>query len=143
MTDAARVRREPTLTLHAAQAVLDAAVAEAHRQGVAVAVAVAGRSGDLVAFARMDGAPLLSSGIAQDKAWTVCAFGGLPTHAWWDLIRDDPALVHGITKTPRLIVFGGGVPVVVDGELVGAVGVSGGSAEQDRAIAEAGAAAAA
>lgn len=141
MTEAEPVRREPTLTLDAARRIVDAAVEEARRLGVAVAIAVAGRSGDLVAFARMDGAPLLSSGIAQDKAYTVCAFNGLPTHAWWDLIKDEPALVHGITKTDRLVVFGGGVPVVAGGELVGAVGVSGGSAEQDRAIAEAGAAA--
>jgi uncharacterized protein GlcG (DUF336 family) len=135
------VRNEPTLTLDAARRIIDAAVAEATRMGVAVAVAVTGRSGELAAFARMDGAPLLSSGIARDKAYTVCAFNGLPTHAWWDLIKDEPALVHGITKTERLIVFGGGIPVLVGGELVGAVGVSGGSAEQDRAIAEAGAAA--
>lgn len=139
MNDHPAVRSQPTLTLEAARRIVDAAVAEAQRLGIAVAVAVAGRAGDLVAFARMDGAPLLSSSIAQDKAYTVCAFNGLPTHAWWDLIKDEPALVHGITKTDRLIVFGGGVPVVVDGELVGAVGVSGGSAEQDRAVAEAGA----
>jgi len=53
----------------------------------------------------------------------------------------EPALVHGITHTPRLVVFGGGEPVRVSGELVGAVGVSGGSAEQDAEIAAAGAAA--
>ena len=141
MSDQSPVRREPTLTLDAARRILDGAVAEARRLGVAVAIAVAGRGGELVAFARMDGAPLLSSAIAQDKAYTVCAFNGLPTHAWWDLIKDEPPLVHGITKTDRLVIFGGGVPVTVDGELAGAVGVSGGSAEQDRAVAEAGAAA--
>jgi len=49
--------------------------------------------------------------------------------------------VHGITHTPRLTIFGGGVGIRVDGQLVGAVGVSGGSAEEDAAIAAAGAAA--
>lgn len=132
---------QPTVCLAAAQRVLAGALAQAETAGLAVCVAVAGTGGDLKAFARMDGAPLLSSGIAIDKAYTVAAFGGLPTHAWWDLIKDEPALVHGITKTERLIVFGGGVPLLVDGRPVGAVGVSGGSAEQDRQVAEAGAAA--
>jgi uncharacterized protein GlcG (DUF336 family) len=84
----------------------------------------------------MDGAPRLSAEIARNKAYTVASFNGLPTHVWWPVIADDPALVHGITHTPRLVIFGGGVPVLVGSQLVGAVGVSGGSAEQDRAIAE-------
>jgi len=128
-----------TLTLDGARAALDAALAHASRIGVEVCVAVCDRSGGLLAFARMDGAPLMSGQIAQDKAFTVAAFKGLPTHQWFDLIRDEPPLLHGIVKTDRLIVFGGGVPVRVGGELVGAVGVSGGSAEQDREVAEAGA----
>jgi glc operon protein GlcG len=135
------VRWEATLTLDGARLVVDGAIAAALRLGVAVAIAVADRAGEVVAFARMDRAPLLSSRIAEDKAWTVCAFNGLPTHAWWPLLENEPALLHGITKTPRLIVFGGGVPIVVGGVVAGAVGVSGGTAEQDRAIAEAGAAA--
>lgn len=128
-----------TLTLGGARAVLDAALAHAELLGVEVCIAVSDRSGGLLAFARMDGAPLMSGQIAQDKAFTVAAFNGLPTHQWFDLIRDEPPLLHGIVKTDRLIVFGGGVPVRVDGQLVGAVGVSGGSAGQDRAVAEAGA----
>jgi uncharacterized protein GlcG (DUF336 family) len=87
----------------------------------------------------MDGAPLLSAQIAQDKAYTVAAFGGVPTHEWWNMIQDEPPVLHGIVKTDRLVVFGGGVPLLVDGALIGAAGASGGSAEQDRAVAEAGA----
>ncbi|KWW97606.1 ATP:cob(I)alamin adenosyltransferase [Carbonactinospora thermoautotrophica] len=135
-----RVTTVATVTLSGAQQVLAAAVEHAATLDVPVCVAVADRAGNLVAFARMDGAPLLSAGLAQDKAYTVAAFG-LPTHAWWDLIKDTPSLLHGIVKTERLVIFGGGVPLVVDGELVGAVGVSGGSVEQDREIAEAGASA--
>lgn len=122
-----------------AQRVLDRSLAAARELGVAVCVAVTDRSGQLLSFARMDGAALLSVSIAQDKAYTVAAFGGLPTHEWFDLIAGEPALLHGIVKTDRLIVFAGGVPVRSAGALAGAVGVSGGSAEQDRAIAEAGA----
>ncbi len=65
----------------------------------------------------------------------------MPTHLWWGALKDDPSLVHGIIKTHRFIVFGGGIPLRVKKKLVGAVGVSGGSAEQDQAIAEAAAAA--
>jgi uncharacterized protein GlcG (DUF336 family) len=89
----------------------------------------------------MDGAPLLSAQLAQDKAWSVAAFNGMPTDAWWAVLEKEPSLLHGIVKTDRLTVFGGGRPVLHDGELVGAVGVSGGTAEQDTEIAAAGAAA--
>ena len=131
----------PTLTLAGAQRVLDRSLDVARELGVAVCVAVTDRSGHLLAFARMDGAALLSVSIAQDKAYTVTAFGGLPTREWFDLIKDEPALLHGIVKTERLTVFAGGAPVRSAGVLAGAVGASGGSAEQDRAVAEAGAAA--
>lgn len=134
------VIEERSVTLSAAQRAVNAAVAEAERIGVAVNVAVADRAGHLVAFARMPGAPLLSIQLAQDKAYSVAAFGGLPTEQWWSLIAEEPALVHGITKTPRLTIFGGGLPLTVGGGLVGAIGVSGGSAEQDVRVATAGAA---
>lgn len=136
MTDTVDV---PNLTLAGAQRVLQASLAHAESIGVAVCVAVADRGGHLLAFARMDGAPIMSASIAADKAYTVAAFAGLPTHQWYDLIKDDPPVLTGIVKTDRLIVFGGGAPVHSEGKLAGAVGVSGGSSEQDRAIAEAGA----
>jgi glc operon protein GlcG len=123
------------ISLAGAARAIDAAIAAAEAHGVQVCIAVCDAAGHSVASARMDGAPLLSMQIAADKAWSVAAFNGLPTSRWWSLIQDDPALVHGITQTPRLVVFGGGEPVHVDGRLVGAVGISGGSAEQDVAVA--------
>lgn len=130
-----------TISLAAAQRVLAAAIADAQAKGLAMCICIADVGGEPVIAARMDKAPRLSASIAADKAWTVTAFGGMPTHAWWGAIEGEPALVHGITKTPRLIVFGGGVPLTVGGEVVGAIGVSGGSADEDRGVAEAGAAA--
>ena len=126
-----------SLSLSAAQRVADAAVAAARASGVAVCVAVSDPSGEPIVTVRMDGAPRLSADVARNKAYTVASFNGMPTHAWWPAIADDPALVHGLTHTPRLVIFAGGAPIRIDGALVGAVGVSGGSAEQDRAIAEA------
>ncbi len=135
MTDALFVS---TVSLAAAERAVRAAVERATELGVSVVVAVVDAAGELKAYARMDGAPLLSVRIAQDKAWTAAAFG-LPTDAWWGLVKDEPPLLHGIVKTDRLIIFAGGLPLVVEGRVVGGIGVSGGSAEQDRAIAEAGA----
>jgi len=127
----------PTLGLDEAQSICAAAAQTAAVAGVQVCVAVTDPSGHLLAFSRMDDAPLLSIQLAQDKAYSVTAFKGLPTEQWWPLIQDEPALVHGIVKTDRLVVFGGGAPVLVDAALVGAVGVSGGTAEQDASIARA------
>jgi len=130
-----------SISLAAARRVLDAAVARAEAIERDVCVAVCDPAGEPIVTARMDHAPRLSAQVAADKAWTVTGFGGMPTHSWWPMIEDDPSLVHGLTKTPRLVVFGGGVALVVDGQVVGAIGVSGGSSQEDREVAEAGAAA--
>src|SRR4051812_41094285 len=130
-----------SVTLGASQRAVAAAIARAEELAVEVCIAVTDAAGNLVAMARMDGAPLLCIQIAQDKAYSVSAFGGLPTGAWWRLLESEPALLHGIVKTDRLVVFGGGVPLVAGGRTVGAIGVSGGSSEQDVRVAEAGAAA--
>ena len=126
------------LSLSAAQRIADSSIAAARAQGVSACIAVCDPSGEPIITVRMDGAPRLSAGVALNKAYTVASFNGMPTHAWWPLLADDPALVHGFTETPRLVIFAGGVPVRIDGQVVGAVGVSGGSSAQDRAIAEAG-----
>ena len=135
------VTNRPTVTWQGARRVLDAAARAAGRMGVACCLAATDSAGNLLAFDRMDGAPLLSVRIAQDKAYTVAAFNGVPTHEWYGMIAGEPALLHGIVHTERLVVFGGGVPLLAGGVFVGAVGVSGGTAEQDRIVAEAGAAA--
>ena len=129
-----------SITLEAANLVLDAAQQAAETMGTPMVIAVVDESGVQKAFRRMDGAPLLSVDIAADKAYTAVAFG-IPTHGWFDFIKNDPPLLHGIVKTPRLVVFGGGYPLSVDGRVIGGVGVSGGHYEQDMKVAEAGVAA--
>lgn len=131
----------PSATLAAAQRAITSALERAEELAVDVCIAVTDGAGHLLAVARMDRAPLLCVQIAQDKAYSVAAFGGLPTSEWWRMLESEPALLHGIIKTDRLTVFGGGVPLVADGRTVGAIGVSGGSSEEDVRIAEAGAAA--
>jgi len=126
-----------TIGLAAARQAVAGAVEKAASINVPVCIAVVDQAGHLITYDRMDGAGLLSAQIAQDKAYTVTAFG-VATHEWWDNIREDPTLLHGVIKTDRLIIFGGGVPILTDGEIVGAIGVSGGSPKQDQSIAEAG-----
>ena len=131
----------PTITTDAAHRVIAAAEARAAGIGVPMCIAVADTGGNLKAFSRMDGAALLSTQIAQDKAYTAVGFG-MPTHGWHDFISGDAPLADGApTGIDRLIIFGGGYPITVDGAVVGAVGVSGGHYTQDQDVAEAGLAA--
>lgn len=133
------VRPTSTLTAAGAMTALTAAWQRSTEIGVPVDISVCDAAGNEIAFLRPDEAPLLSAGIARDKAYTVVAFHGIPTAKWFGMIEDDPALREGIVHRDRLVIFGGGVPVLVDGELVGAVGCSGGSAEEDAIVAQAGA----
>jgi uncharacterized protein GlcG (DUF336 family) len=125
----------------AAHAAVGAAVQAAQDMGACVNVAVVDAGGLLAAFLRMPGAPLHSVDIAIDKAYTAVSFG-LPTHQWAAALQGHSAAVReGIVLRPRFVAFGGGLPILEDGQRIGAIGVSGGSEEQDRQIAEAGLAA--
>ena len=101
-------------------------------------IAIVDDGGMLKAFSRMDGAALLSVQVAEDKAYTAVGFG-MPTHGWHDFIKDDAPLADGApTGIDRLVIFGGGYPITIDGQLAGAIGVSGGHYSQDQEVAEAG-----
>lgn len=132
----ARTITKSSITAEAATDVIRAAEQKAKEIGVPMAIAIVDESGVLKAFSRMDGAPLLSVEIAKDKAYSAAAYG-IPTHAWFDFIKNDPPLLHGIVQTPRLVIFGGGYPLELEG-VVGAIGVSGGHYEQDMVVAQAG-----
>lgn len=131
----------PVISYAAARRVVAAAANQAEALGVAVNIAVCDPGGHLRAFAALDGAPFLAATIAQDKAWSVVAFHGVPTSQWDGLLPAGSALREGIVQRERFVIFGGGLPLSVEGEVIGAVGVSGGTEEQDIAIAQAGVAA--
>ncbi len=131
----------PTIANELAARLVEGAAAKAREMQVPMCIAIVDPSGTLVQFLRMDHAPLLSVGIAQDKAYTAISFG-MATHEWFEFIKNDPPLLNGIVHTPRLVVFGGGYPVKVDGAVVGGIGVSGGHYSQDMQVAQAGLAAA-
>lgn len=125
-----------TITADFAQELVASAVRASTDTGRRMVIAVVDREGTLKAFLRMDGAPLLSVEIAQNKAYTAAAFG-MATHAWFDFIKGDEPLRLGIVHTERLVTFGGGYPIVVDGEVIGGIGVSGGHYTDDMEVASA------
>ncbi len=129
-----------SITQAASDRLIEAATAKALEIGTPMVIAIVDESGILKALRRMDGAPLLSVEIAINKAYTSVSFG-IPTHGWFDFIKNDPPLLHGIVHTPRLVVFGGGYPITEAGQVIGGIGVSGGHYEQDMVVAEAGLAA--
>jgi uncharacterized protein GlcG (DUF336 family) len=128
------------LTTDRARAVMAAAEEKAWELGVPVVVAVLDAGVHLKAFNRMDGAPLASIDIALKKARTAALFRA-DSDAVWEYCKPG-APAPGLELTNGgLAPFGGGVPLEAGGELVGAVGVSGGAVSQDLAIAKAAAAA--
>jgi uncharacterized protein GlcG (DUF336 family) len=121
-----------------AHRIVAAAEAKASEMGHPFVIAVCDESGVLKAFSRMDGAALLSVQVAQDKAYTAVGFG-MPTDGWHDFIKDDPPLALGAPSgIDRLVIFGGGYPISIDGQVAGAIGVSGGHYSQDMEVAKAG-----
>jgi uncharacterized protein GlcG (DUF336 family) len=137
-------RRGPTasqaagLTLAAARAIVAAVEAHARALGVPMSCAVVDAGGQLVAFARMDGADLVTITLAQDKAWTALV-NRMPTAELGPLAQPG-AEFYGYDSVAggRTILSAGGLPLECDGVLVGGVGVSGGDSAQDAQAVEAG-----
>lgn len=125
------------LSSNAAAAICQAVVAHALSNGLRINVAVVDRGGNLLAFQRMDDAFLHSIGIAQDKAYSAVSFG-FPTAKWRQLFAEQPALRDGLLQRPRLVALGGGLPIMERGELIGGIGVSGASEQEDEDCALAG-----
>lgn len=135
------VRTSAALTLSGARAALDAALDHAAEHGLRMNIAVVDPGGVLLSFARMDGAFAHSGPIAVDKARTTAGFGGAPTADLYAALSQEDAVIRGIANRPGVAAFGGAVPIVLDDEIVGAIGASGGSAREDAEVAAAGAAA--
>jgi uncharacterized protein GlcG (DUF336 family) len=129
------------VTLSEAQAMIAAAEKKAAEIKLPMNIAIVDSGGNLVAFARMNGSILVSIGISIDKAWTAASVK-LPTNVLADVSQPGKSL-YGIntTNNGRVVVFGGGFPVKAKDQVIGGIGVSGGSVEQDMEVAQAGLAA--
>ncbi|MDQ0512362.1 GlcG/HbpS family heme-binding protein [Ancylobacter amanitiformis] len=134
-------RSSTTLSLSDAKRMLEAGEAKASSIGIAYNIAVVDASGALVAFTRQDGALIGSIDLAIGKAITARLFDKRTS----DLAKmaQPGAPLFGIEQSNggKVVIFGGGLPVKVDNQIIGAVGTSAGSVEQDIAVAEAAAAA--
>ena len=125
-----------TISYAAAADMVTAAIAKAEALGCLQNVAVVDDGGNLKAFGRMDGAPILGVEGCQRKAFT--ALFGVGTQDLYGRIKDDQSLVVGLSHFSRATMIGGGLPIVVDGEVIGGIGVGGGSVDEDVTCAEAG-----
>ena len=128
-----------TLTLPDARSIIAAAEARAEEIGQPMNIAVVDAGGNLISHVRMDGAWLGSIDISINKAFTSRAFD-IQTKDLGDNSQPGNQF-YGIhaSNHGRIMIFAGGVPLSRDGQVVGAIGVSGGSGEQDQTVAEAGA----
>ena len=129
------------VTLADARRVIAAAEQKASEIGQPMNIAVANAGGNLVAHVRMDGAWMGSVDISIKKAWTARAFD-ITTKDLAPLSQPGADFfgIHA-SNDGKVMIFAGGIPLKRDGKVVGAVGVSGGSGDQDHAVAQAGAAA--
>ncbi len=129
------------MTLAAARRVIAAVEVVAAELGVAMSVAVIDSGDQLVAFARMDGADLVGIGLARDKAYSALV-NRMPTRDLGPLVQPGAEFYgYDSLAAGRMVVFAGGMPLERGGVLVGAVGVSGGSSDEDQRAADAGIAA--
>ena len=126
-----------SITLEQAQAIVRSATAKAEEIGVPMNIAVVDAGNNLTAFARQDGAWLGSIAVAQDKAFTARAFDAA-TGDLYDMAQPGGSL-YGITTSNhgQVTTFPGGLPIRSGEEIIGAVGVSGGTVDQDQSVAEA------
>jgi len=128
----------PKLTLQDAKIILEGAERKAQEIGVPMDIAVVDDGGNLLAFHRMDGAKITSIDIAINKAFTA-AGARKATHEYAEIAQPGgPAFGIHVSNQGRFMIFGGGLPIFVDGHIVGGVGCSSGTPEQDRLVAQAG-----
>jgi hypothetical protein len=125
------------LSIDEAQILIEGSILKSNEIGVPMCIAVTDESGHLIRFDRMDGGKVSSISIAVDKAFTG-AVARRGTHVYNQLcVPGQPTFGIHVTNGGHFSVIGGGLPVTVDGEIVGGVGISSGTAEQDQVVAEA------
>jgi uncharacterized protein GlcG (DUF336 family) len=126
-----------SLTLEEAKRMLSAAEAKAETLGIAYNLAVVDAGGHLLAFLRQDGALIGSINLAIDKAKTARMFDKATSELAELAQSGGPLFGIQESNAGEVVIFGGGIPVILGGSVVGAIGTSAGTVEQDIAVAEA------
>lgn len=125
----------PTLSQEWSRQVLEGGLGEARSMKAPVTLVTVDESGVMKEMVRMDGAPLVSVQTALNKAYAAAAIG-MPTDDFFAAIEADSAAVASFATRPGLALIAGGVPIVVDGQVAGAIGVAGAmTGAEDRRIA--------
>lgn len=120
-----------SISIHSANKMIEAAHSKAGEIGFAITVTIVDESGIQKAFGRMDNAPLISVKSSLKKALTAVGFGISSGQSWLDFIKEDPILREGAHDFDDFTFLGGGSPIIIEGKLVGAIGISGGHYKQD------------
>ena len=126
----------PSISHEQARKAIAGAVADARKQNLPMAIAIVDTAGQLVAFERMDNTQTASTAVAQDKAVSAAMYRR-PSKVFQDLVAGGGVGLRVLTLRGA-VAAEGGVPLMVDGKIIGAIGVSGGSSEQDGVVAKAG-----
>jgi uncharacterized protein GlcG (DUF336 family) len=125
-----------SISLNSARRMAESAIKKAEELGLSVAVTIVDESGIPKYYARMDHAPLIAVDASRKKALTAVGYG-IPTgQPWFDFIKNDPILREGVHDFTDFILMGGGLPVIIGNQVIGAIGISGGHYEQDQQCAK-------
>ncbi len=125
------------ISLKAALIACKEAIKKADELNIRIAVSVCDNAGLELAFLRMNNSYIHSINIAKDKAYTSASFK-FSSNTWTNVFKEKKHLEQGFSNRHRLIPFGGGLPILINKETIGAIGVSGGSEEEDILCAQTG-----
>jgi uncharacterized protein GlcG (DUF336 family) len=134
------VKTSQNISFASALVAAQAALAKAQSINAKMVIAIVDNSGSVLVILRDDNAFVPSINIAKDKAYTAAVFG-CSTDELCQALSANPILQNGIAARENIILFGGGFPIKYNGAIIGAIGVSGGTEDEDRQCAQAGLAA--
>jgi uncharacterized protein GlcG (DUF336 family) len=126
-----------SISLADADRMVKAAIAKASESGLHIAVTIVDESGITKLFARMDHAPLIAVDASRKKAITAVGFGMPTGEPWFNFIKDDPMLREGVHDFTDFMLMGGGIPILSENQVIGAIGISGGHYASDQECARA------
>ncbi|MGO3346100.1 MAG: GlcG/HbpS family heme-binding protein [Marinomonas sp.] len=130
MTNNPLIVPNSSLSTRAAIALCDSAMTAAEQLNITICVAILCPAGNILASINMNCAPLLSAKLAHKKAYTAVSFKQ-NSHDWQEKLANKPQVLNALLSEPMFTYLGGGSPIFVGQQLVGAIGVSGGSEQQD------------
>lgn len=132
-----KTHTQVSLTLDTALLIAKAAICKGNQLGIKMNAVVVDTAGNRLVSLREPGAPMPAMDFAEKKAYTAANFK-LPTEKWAEVLEGRDIVANGLAQHEKVALFGGGLPVVIDGTVVGAIGVSGGRVPDDITCAEAG-----